>query len=156
MVPYLLTAKVSEWNVLKRHDSQHKCYIISNIFTIMRNTEKLRYLSCLLSEAQLEIKSIIFIFQSPINLYSLLDANHDIELVLRLTNFLADVIDITCLREIRARDLPIEFKAPQSETIYSAFYGYEATELLLKRLNGMLSVPHEDVVYQVKKFCGVR
>ena len=59
MVPYLLAAKVSDRNVLKRHDSQNKCYIISNIYTIMRNTEKLRYLSCLLSEAQLEIKSTV-------------------------------------------------------------------------------------------------
>ena len=64
---------------------------------------------------------------------------------------MTSVWDITCLREIRGRDLPIEFKAPQSETLYSAIYGYEATELLLKRLNGLLSVPHEDVVFQVKK-----
>ena len=84
-------------------------------------------------------------------MYALLDSSHDIELGLRLTNFLANVIDITCLREIRATDLPIEYKASSPETLYSAIYGYESTELLLKKLNDLQTIPHEDVVYQVKR-----
>ena len=66
MVPYLLAAKVSERTVLKRHDSQHKCYIMYDIFTIMRNIEKLRHLLFLRLcrvfqvEQTLEIKLILF------------------------------------------------------------------------------------------------
>ena len=84
-------------------------------------------------------------------MYSLLDASNDIELVLRVTNFLANVIDITCLREIRAKDLPVEYKASSPETLYSAIYGYESTELLIKKLNDLQSISHEDVVFQVKR-----
>ncbi|XP_054156349.1 uncharacterized protein LOC128954775 [Oppia nitens] len=89
--------------------------------------------------------------KAPTNLYALLDSSHDMELVLRVTNFLANIIDITCLRELTPRDLPVEYKASSPETLYSAIYGFEATELLLKRLNDLVRVPHEDVVFQVKR-----
>ena len=84
-------------------------------------------------------------------MYALLDSSHDTELVLRLTNFLANVIDTTCLREITPRDLPVEYKASSPETLYSAIYGFESTELLLKKLNALQSIPHEDVVFQVNR-----
>ncbi len=81
----------------------------------------------------------------------LLDSNYDIEMLLRLTNFLANVIEITCLKEIRAQDLPHEYKASSPETLYSAIYGFESSEILLEKLNKLSSIEHEDVVFHVKR-----
>ncbi len=72
-------------------------------------------------------------------------------MLLRLTNFLANVIEITCLKEIRAQDLPHEYKASSPETLYSAIYGFESSEILLEKLNKLSSIEHEDVVFHVKR-----
>lgn len=90
--------------------------------------------------------------KAPANLFSLLDPKCDPELLVRLCHFMANVVTTTCLRDIKPQDLPSEYKAASPETLYSAIYGFETSEMLINKFKNIAAnVPHDDVLFQVNR-----
>jgi hypothetical protein len=98
-----------------------------------------------------DIVPFLLAARAPPKLYSLLDPKTDGELLLRLTNYLANVVDTTCHRDIKPLDLPSANKAPSPETLYSALFGYEVAELFVQRLQRLTVLPHDDLRHQVNR-----
>lgn len=82
--------------------------------------------------------------KAPAKLYALLSDKADREVLVRLVTFLANVVEAVASYGITGDSLPIDFKAPSPETLYSALYGAETSELFLTRLNNLSSLAHSD------------
>lgn len=59
---------------------------------------------------------------------------------------------MTSRRDIKPKDLPGEYKAASPETLYSAIYGFETSELLIKRLTYLgEKINDNDTLVQIKR-----
>lgn len=100
--------------------------------------------------------------KAPVKLFALLSDKVDREVVVRLVTFLANVIEAVTSYGITGDSLPIDFKAPSPETLFSALYGTETSDMFIHKLTNLKSAAKndDDIALQLdrinRKYAGCR
>ena len=94
---------------------------------------------------------MLYIFQAPACLLSMLSPDTDTDLLIRWTTILANVIQTVKDRGLTATSLPHEYKAPSPETTYTALYGHVTLQKLKSRVFVLCRHSNTDIRHQASR-----